>query len=284
LAGCFYSQREQQGGMETAIIDETTRRYLGQWQRLVSTTNWDKGRILCAWRQSLQVSGAAAAEYSDEAWSRQVGNVTPQHVGRLRRTWERFGAVSNEYAGLYWSHFQAASDWPDAEMWLEGAVQSDWSVLQMRQQRATALGLVEADSGSADAGTPWDEDGEVPPAGTPSAAREAVVQDPGAGRGTQADEYDANESQRDSAEAGDWEEEGSADSRQRATHKPTPAAEPRRPLAELPSLPADVSEAFESFKLCILRHKLAGWSEISPADMLAALDALKELALAPPVE
>ncbi len=173
LAGCFYSEREQQGGMETAIIDETTRRYLGQWQRLVSTTNWDKGRILCAWRQSLQQSGAPAAEYSDEAWSRQVGTVTPQHVGRLRRTWERFGAVSNDYAGLYWSHFQAASDWPDAEMWLEGAVQSDWSVLQMRQQRATALGLVEADS--ADAGTPWDEDGEVPSPGT---ARETVVQDP----------------------------------------------------------------------------------------------------------
>ena len=24
--------------------------FVGQWQRLVSTTNWDKGRIICQWR------------------------------------------------------------------------------------------------------------------------------------------------------------------------------------------------------------------------------------------
>ena len=72
---------------------------------------------------------------SDEAWSREVGGVSPQHVGRLRRTYERFGAVHKQYPGLYWSHFQAALDWPDAEMYLEGAVQNDWSVSQMRNQR-----------------------------------------------------------------------------------------------------------------------------------------------------
>src|SRR5262249_31800130 len=54
-----------------------------------------------------------------------------------------------------------------------------------------------------------------------------------------------------------------------------------RTFAHLASLPADVSEAFESFKLSILRHKLAGWTELAREDLLAALDALKELALAP---
>jgi hypothetical protein len=46
-------------------------------------------------------------------------------------------------------------------------------------------------------------------------------------------------------------------------------------------LPDDVAEAFESFKLAILRHKTQEWQEVSCADILAALDALKALATAP---
>ena len=69
-----------------------------------------------------------------------MGNVTPQHVGRLRRASERFGATRDGYPGLYWSHFQAALDWDDAEMWLEGAVQSDWSISAMRHRRWEAQG------------------------------------------------------------------------------------------------------------------------------------------------
>ena len=37
-----------------------------------------------------------------------------------------------------------------------------------------------------------------------------------------------------------------------------------RPFASLPPLPADVNDAFEAYKLCILRHKLAG-AKTSPA-------------------
>ena len=40
-----------------------------------------------------------------------------------------------------------------------------------------------------------------------------------------------------------------------------------------------MSEAFEALKLCIVKHRLAGWAEISQADMLAALNALRALAL-----
>ncbi len=54
-----------------------------------------------------------------------------------------------------------------------------------------------------------------------------------------------------------------------------------RPFASLPPLPPDVNDAFEAYKLCILRHKMAGWQEISRDDMLASLESLKQLALAP---
>ena len=27
--------------------------FVGQWNRLVSTTNWEKGRIICQWRDAL---------------------------------------------------------------------------------------------------------------------------------------------------------------------------------------------------------------------------------------
>ena len=54
-----------------------------------------------------------------------------------------------------------------------------------------------------------------------------------------------------------------------------------RPFASLAELPADLADAFESFKLAILRHKLAGWSEVAREDVLGALDSLKGLALAP---
>ena len=123
----------------TAVV-EAAAEYVGRWNRLVSTTNWEKGRIIFEWREALGQAGAPAASLSDEAWSRQVGGVTSQHVGRLHRVYERFGAVHGQYAGLYWSHFQAALDWPDAEMYLEGAVQNGWSVSQMRNQRWEVLG------------------------------------------------------------------------------------------------------------------------------------------------
>ena len=60
-----------------------------------------------------------------------------------------------------------------------------------------------------------------------------------------------------------------------------PATEPIRPFARLVELPDDMAEAFESFKLSILRHKLNGWLEISCDGVVDTLDALKQLAKAP---
>ena len=127
-----------------AAVEATLNEYLGQWQRLISTTNWDKGRIICQWRDALIQSGASPAVYSDQAWADLVGNVTPQHVGRLRRVFQLFGETHESYEGLYWSHFQASLDWDDADEWLDQACTFGWSVSRMRQQRWEANGAPEA--------------------------------------------------------------------------------------------------------------------------------------------
>ncbi len=58
-------------------------------------------------------------------------------------------------------------------------------------------------------------------------------------------------------------------------------AAPFRPFENLPPMPADLNEAFELFKLAVICHKLAGWKDIAMKDVLAILDALKQLARAP---
>ena len=50
--------------------DEASREFLRSWNRLVSTTNWEKGRIISQWREALVDLDALPASYSDEAWSR----------------------------------------------------------------------------------------------------------------------------------------------------------------------------------------------------------------------
>jgi hypothetical protein len=261
--------------MDAALIDRTSEQFLGQWKRLVSTTNWQKGEIIFGWREALRATGAPTAEWSDDAWSRRVGHVTPQHVGRLRRVYERFAAAHDDYPGLFWSHFQIALDWDDAEMWLEGAVQNGWSISQMRDKRWETLGAVAGDAphDDADHSMPWDEDADASPDVVSGAL--GVVHAP-EGDGSYNDE--PAESRFDvHAGEDDWrDDEGESVS----AAKPA-RAEVVRPFASLPPLPPDISDAFEAYKLCILRHKLAGWREVSRDDLLASLEALKQLALAP---
>ena len=45
-------------GVDPAAVESASAEYLGQWHRLVSTTNWEKGRIICEWRQDLLAAGA----------------------------------------------------------------------------------------------------------------------------------------------------------------------------------------------------------------------------------
>lgn len=264
------------------VLDETSEVYLGEWNQLVSTTNWEKGRIILQWREALIAAGADPIEYADEAWSRRVGNVSGQHVGRLRRVFERFGGLRQTYGRLFWSHFQAALDWDDAEMWLEGALQSRWSISEMRRQRWQAIGAPEDLK-------PQDEDviageldedafGEDSDGGGSSG--EASVA-PSAARET-AREVDGTDDDQEEGELASIDEDREdEDEGTNGSSRDGARFEPVRPFADLPDLPDDLSDAFESYKLAILRHKLAGWTEISQTDVLASLDSLKQLALAP---
>lgn len=260
-------------------LDAASQPFVGQWNQLVSTTNWEKGRIILNWREALIEAQAPAVEYSDEAWCRRVGNVTGQHVGRLRRVYQRFGNVSEQYNALFWSHFQAALDWDDAEMWLEGAVQNSWSVSQMRRTRWETLGAVESDRPREEDIVASELDEDVEPAldraddEPKSSAKRSEGQSSPRHEGPDfGDEDGSVNAKSESKESG---ASIYADDDTRET------IEFVRPFENLGELPDDLAEAFDAFKLAILRHKQEGWEQISRDDVLASLDALKELALAP---
>ncbi|MBN2475084.1 MAG: hypothetical protein JXB62_10785 [Pirellulales bacterium] len=252
---------------ESPLVEETSSEYLGRWNRLISTTNWEKGRIILQWRDALSEAGASPTSYSDEAWSRRVGHVTPQHVGRLRRVFHRFGSDYEQYAGLYWSHFQAALDWDDAEMYLQGAVENGWSVAQMRNQRWEAMGAPPAkkphqeDIFTAELDEDVDPDLQGPTADSISDSS-GVVRNAEAGG-----DREPPPARHAADEDADWADE--------------PGAEPIRPFEDIGTLPPDLNEAFELFKLAIVNHKASGWRETSLDDVLAVLNGLRQLALAP---
>jgi len=247
---------------------EVSAHFIGRWSELISTTNWEKGKIISLWRETLREASAPSSAFSDEAWCRCVGGVTPQHVGRLRRVYDRFQSSYTTFAGLYWSHFLAALDWDDAEMWLEGATQSTWSVSQMRRTRWEAMGgdpaneprEVDLVSSSDDEDfTPLAESDEA--TSTKDAPR-AVAEGPrpdGPDFGNDENGSIATDNFEDSNDDQAWEETEPAES----------------PFASLPSLPVDFAEALEQFKLAIIRHRAGGWSEVSESDVLKALDAHK---------
>jgi hypothetical protein len=257
-------------------IDEASHPFVGQWRGLISTTNWEKGRIIHQWREALKASDAPVPEYSDEAWSRRVGQVSSQHVGRLRRVYERFQTSRETYPGLYWSHFQAALDWSDAEMWLEGAMQSDWTVAEMRDRRWETLG-------GAAHGKP--RDGEVVETEFDEDADAADAADMGLVRDVEdestADLRKVAARERSRKDDDDDEQAGVPFDAEAASYPAESPAAPVRPFANLPELPDDLAEAFESFKLAILHHKLAGWRDVARDAVLQSLDALRQLALAP---
>jgi len=256
---------------ETTPVWEASQPFVGRWGRLVSQTNWEKGRIIHEWREALVAAEAPAGESSDEAWSRLVGGVTSQHVGRLRRTFARFGDVRETYAGLYWSHFLAALDWNDSELWLEGAVQNKWSVSEMRRERWDKLGRIEAEPRDGEVITS-EVDEDVPAAATAEAGDYAEVRD--FGEGSDGPRYEE-------ADFGDETEAALENGEPHAEEAPFDMPSPLRPFENLSSLPPDLHEAFESFKLAILHHKLNEWSEVQMTDVVAALRALEQLATAP---
>ncbi|MEO1614366.1 MAG: hypothetical protein AAFV88_00865 [Planctomycetota bacterium] len=243
------------GELETA--SELAEPYVGRWNTLISTTNWEKGRIISQWRASLIESGVDATHYSDEAWSRRVGGVTAPHVGRLRRVFEKFGETYPTYEGLYWSHFLAALDWEDAPMWLEGASGEKWSISAMREKRWQAEGAVDSQRPTASQIIEVDTDEDMAlPAQGDGKAREYDQDGSGVAAGPTFEGPDfGDEEELQTLGAGESGAPAAvADSEQSD-------ATPVQPFLGLPALPDDLSDAVESMKLAILRHKTAGWRD-----------------------
>jgi len=259
-------------GQETAaspqLIAESAP-FIGRWNRLVSTTNWEKGRIISQWRAGLKSASFSPSAYSDEVWSQIVGGVTPQHVGRLRRTWEQFGDVFESYAGIFWSHFYAALEWNDAEMWLEGAVQNRWSVSQMRTKRWESLGRPAGEEPSDREVISSETDEEVSAVSPRELETEAATRE--REPGFQSEPLDEGPDFGQTKQKGEATAEGS----DWVSAESLETLPPSRLFESFRDLPEDLAEATSTFKLAIVRHKSAGWEEISQADLLKLLDALK---------
>lgn len=259
---------------DAAEIVAPGEQFVGQWNRLISTTNWEKGRIICQWRDELEAVEAEAAEYTDEAWAALVGGVTSQHVGRLRRTYQRFGETFEQYPGLFWSHFHAALDWDDAEMWLEGAIQNGWSISQMRGKRWETLGKpgkppMADDAAAASGEVEIDESSVVvEEASTTSDSKPAKAVGATAAAAVDDDVDD------DEAESASGEDDDAQAPAPRATK-----AKPQTAVA-VDDLPDDLADAFEQFKLAIIGHRRGGWRETTPEAVIECLDSLRELTLA----
>jgi hypothetical protein len=251
--------------------------FVGRWQQLVSQTNWEKGKIIYEWRLALIEQESPATSYSDEAWAKQVGGVTSQHVGRLRRVYERFADSYASYDGLYWSHFLAALDWDDAELWLEGGARSGWSVSEMRRTRLQAMG---GDPSTVDTNAPHEDveldDGfvELEPEAREREDEERADRDFEDASGPVFEGPDFGEDS-DEAAASD---RSSTNSQFEIDGLSTATAGGTNPFLELGDLPADVADAMEQIKLCIIRHRASNWSDISQTKMFQILDALRQFA------
>ena len=253
---------------DNAELAELAEPFVGQWNQLISRTNWEKGRIIGQWREALIESGADATQYSDEAWARRVGGVTAPHVGRLRRVHDRFASTFETYDGLYWSHFLAALDWDDAPLWLEGAARESWSVAVMREHRWQALGAVESQRPTASQIIEVDTDEDVTlPAQGGGRTKEYGDEPDGVAAGPRFDDPDFGDEEELSSLGGSPPPSG-------PTTDDAPAASPVAPFAGLPDLPDDLADAIESLKLSLLRHKTDGWRDTSVEIVQQYLDAI----------
>jgi len=256
------------------LIDELSASHVGKWNRLISQTNWEKGAVILRWRNEMITAELPRSAYSDEAWAKRVGNVSGQHVGRLRRVAERFGNVAVDYPNLYWSHFQAALDWESPEMWLEGAVQNDWSVAQMKVQRWEATGAPahlrpqEQDIFTAEIDEDVNPRNDSLPG--PAERTQPRIADIGpADIGAETPPFDGAD-----------EPEKKKPKRLTEKNNGPSEGELLKGFKNLTELPEDLRDSLEMLKVAILNHKLSGWQNVSSQKLLGLLDALKALVVA----
>ena len=261
------SEDEESVGAEalnSPVIEEVSSDFISSWNRLISMTNWEKGKLIHDWRSKLIEKGVPRQVYSDESLAKRLGSVSGQHIGRLRRVFERFGDSFEKYSGLYWSHFQAVLDWDDAANWLAEASENQWSVATMRLQRWESIGSP-ADQKPNDADIIMSErDEDVNPyndSDTVLDGRQSSVEP----------NKNKDKSKKDGKSQGGTSG-GDSDDYLGDFSSPADAF---AQMKEIKDLPEDLREAFEQLKVVILSHKVSGWREVEPQRILTFLNAMK---------
>ncbi len=278
------------------LVEEIAAEFMGFWNTLISQTNWKKGEVILTWRNRLVASGLPRGIWSDESLARRIGNVSSQHVGRLRRVFERFGdpqkyRENSSFAHLYWSHYQAALDWDDADQWLMKASSESLSVAQMRMSRWEVCGSPADRKPKPEEIVAAEPDEDVNPmndADTQFVQIEQIETKTSAGAADESETKEKGEAKKASKEGND--SSNSANENGASLKNPTSGSDevwkptPRttddvlRSMASLPELPSTLSEPVNSLKLAILDQRLAGWEQEEQEATVVWLRALADLA------
>ncbi|MDO5552230.1 MAG: hypothetical protein Q4G68_00585 [Planctomycetia bacterium] len=254
-------------------VDEIAMEFVSFWNRLVSQTNWEKGKVIHTWRTRLIEAGVPHSLYTDEAIAKRIGNVSGQHVGRLRRVFEQFESP-DAYPTLYWSHFQAALDWQDASEWLQKAADEALSVAAMRIARWEKYGAP-ADRKPKDSEIVLAEpDEDVNPFNDSNSDESSTK---GSGE-KKKNENASTKTVRDPDASNPDPNSFAGDENQWQTCGKT-TADVLNSLNKMPSLPDDLADAFEMLKLAIVSHKLTKWSDVPAEHILDYLNAMRAIVL-----
>ncbi|MDO5310021.1 MAG: hypothetical protein Q4G03_11105 [Planctomycetia bacterium] len=260
-----------------ALIDEIANEYVGFWNILVSKTNWEKGKVIHSWRTKLMEAQAPKRLYTDEALAQRIGNVSPQHVGRLRRVYERFGSEA-PLPNLYWSHYQAALDWDDADEWLARASEEKLSVAQTRVARWEKNGA-KLETKPKDSDIVVEEvDGDVNPYDDSNVR---VTSDGSVIVSSENEPEEKPKKEKKKAKKTDdplGEFAGEDEPWQRADAPQTYAtADTLNAIKALDPLPEDLSDAFQALQVAVLSRKVANWPDVQPILVAAYLSEYKKL-------
>jgi len=169
-------------------------------------------------------------------------------------------------------------EWDDAELWLEGAVQNDWSVAQMRVQRWEALG-------ASDEQKPREDDVFVAGIDEDMYSQQTNRIE---GRNVEIGAVDALEDfNTPPATVSATEPPKKKELPKKDKAKQTdldgnvpPTGELLMTLQGITKFPADLAEPLELLKVAILNHKLSGWKSISANQVCQSLETLKMLTVA----
>ena len=259
--------------LSSPVIEEVSSDFISSWNRLISMTNWEKGKLIHNWRTKLLENGLPRQVYSDESLAKRLGNVSGQHIGRLRRVYERFHEAFEKFSGLYWSHFQAVLDWDDAEDWLADASENQWSVAAMRLQRWEAIGSPAGQKPNDTDIIMSEPDEDVNPYNDSDTILDGNRKSVEPNR----DKENRDNAKKKKGEGGDHGGSGGGqDARAPGDYGDfSSPAEAFAQMKQMKDLPEDIKEAFEQLKVVILSHKVSGWREVDPQRILTFLNAMK---------